>query len=135
MSSFQLLDGTSIPWLHYGNGTGDAQVRPLPPFPIDLTVDLQSDFENTGKLALQAGFRAIDTAQGYGGEQQVSLRAATGVLTAFQEAQTGELLKSTDIPLDKVYLTSKCMPMPCDCTYIKQRHQGPNRTAGRSAPY
>lgn len=47
--SFKLLDGTYIPWLAWGSGTGRA---------------MHSAVES-GIAALQAGFRHIDTAQYY----------------------------------------------------------------------
>jgi diketogulonate reductase-like aldo/keto reductase len=47
--SFKLLDGTSIPWLGWGNGTGDAENTPI----------------ESGNAALAAGIRHIDTAQIY----------------------------------------------------------------------
>lgn len=42
-----LLDGTAIPWLAWGNGSGAANKTPL----------------ESGKVALKAGFTHIDTAQ------------------------------------------------------------------------
>jgi aryl-alcohol dehydrogenase-like predicted oxidoreductase len=45
-------------------------------------------------LIQNAGFRHIDTAQAYGDERQ--------------EEQVGKLLQKTSIPLDDLYLTSKC---------------------------
>jgi diketogulonate reductase-like aldo/keto reductase len=50
--SFELRDGTSIPWLGWGNGTGDAGKTPV----------------ESGSAALEAGIRHIDTAQVYKNE-------------------------------------------------------------------
>jgi len=47
--SFRLLDGTHIPWLAWGSGSGRAVHTAL----------------ESGIAALQAGFRHIDTAQYY----------------------------------------------------------------------
>jgi diketogulonate reductase-like aldo/keto reductase len=47
--SFKLLDGTHIPWLAWGSGSGRAVHTAL----------------ESGISALQAGFRHIDTAQYY----------------------------------------------------------------------
>jgi len=65
VKAFKLLDGTSIPWLAYGNGSGAA----------DKT------FPQIGGISLDAGFTHLDTAQGYGGEKQ--------------EQETGDLLRKT----------------------------------------
>lgn len=55
VEEFKLLDGTSIPWLGFGSGTGQAM----------------SDFKDAaGKLALEAGIKHIDTAQAYGDDHQ-----------------------------------------------------------------
>lgn len=72
--SFKLLDGTFIPALSWGNGSGGARKNPV----------------ETGKLALQAGIRHIDTAQGYN-----------------NEPETFETLQGTDVPRADIYLTSK----------------------------
>jgi aryl-alcohol dehydrogenase-like predicted oxidoreductase len=48
-----------------------------------------------GKVALQAGIHHIDTAQGYN-----------------NESQTGEVIASGIIPREKMYITSKCEPIP-----------------------
>jgi len=50
----QLNDGTSIPWLAWGNGTGNAKKEAL----------------TAGKAVLRAGVNHIDTAQIYGTEKQ-----------------------------------------------------------------
>lgn len=47
--SFTLLDGTSMPWIGWGNGTGSAQQGAV----------------EYGRLALESGIRHIDTAQIY----------------------------------------------------------------------
>ena len=52
--SFNLLDGTTIPWLAWGSGTGQSVKKAL----------------ECGKLALTSGIRHLDTAQIYGTESQ-----------------------------------------------------------------
>jgi len=52
--TFKLLDGSEIPWLAWGNGTGGAKQKPI----------------EMGKLALEAGINHIDTAQGYNNEPE-----------------------------------------------------------------
>jgi len=51
--SVHLLDGTRIPWLGWGNGTGQAKTDAL----------------KAGKIAIDAGIRHIDTAQIYKTEE------------------------------------------------------------------
>jgi len=53
--SFDLLDGTSIPWLSWGNGTA---------------INGSEDAIEKGKLALQHGINHIDTAQQYKTERE-----------------------------------------------------------------
>lgn len=72
---FRLLDGSEIPWLGWGNGTGGARETPV----------------EMGKLALEAGLRHIDTAQGYN-----------------NEPETNATLKSTDVKRSEIWLTTKC---------------------------
>lgn len=74
--SFKLLDGTSIPWLAWGNGTGKAHKTAV----------------ESGKLAIAAGIRHIDTAQIYG-----------------TETETGEAISQSSISRDEIYVTSKRM--------------------------
>ncbi|KAJ2918293.1 hypothetical protein MD484_g2084, partial [Candolleomyces efflorescens] len=57
MASFQLSDGTSIPWVAWGNGTGQAKKDPI----------------EAGKLALESGLRHIDTAQLYDNEKETGI--------------------------------------------------------------
>ncbi|RXW18804.1 hypothetical protein EST38_g7057 [Candolleomyces aberdarensis] len=57
MASFQLSDGTSIPWVAWGNGTGQAK----------------KDAIESGKLALESGLRHIDTAQLYDNEKETGI--------------------------------------------------------------
>jgi diketogulonate reductase-like aldo/keto reductase len=57
MASFQLLDGTSIPWVAWGNGTDQAK----------------KDAIESGKLALESGLRHIDTAQLYENEEETGI--------------------------------------------------------------
>lgn len=54
--SFNLLDGTSIPWIAWGNGTGSAQQN---------AVAIEC-----GRIALDSGIRHIDTAQIYFNEKE-----------------------------------------------------------------
>jgi diketogulonate reductase-like aldo/keto reductase len=53
VETFTLLDGTKIPWLAWGNGTGDA---------------LKTAVES-GLVALESGIRHLDTAQWYKNEK------------------------------------------------------------------
>jgi diketogulonate reductase-like aldo/keto reductase len=59
-TTFTLLDGTSIPWLAWGNGSGKAK----------------KDAIECGKVALEAGIRHIDTAQLYENEEQTGVAIA-----------------------------------------------------------
>ncbi|GLB38085.1 putative aldo/keto reductase family protein [Lyophyllum shimeji] len=62
--SFKLLDGTSIPWLACGNGSGQANKVPV----------------EGGMQALANGIRHIDTAQIYGTEEATGqVVAASGI--------------------------------------------------------
>ncbi|GAA5824516.1 hypothetical protein JCM11251_000455 [Rhodosporidiobolus azoricus] len=76
--TFTLLDGVRTPTLHWGNGTGNAKKTAI----------------ESGAIALQAGIRAIDTAQGYHNEKETgqSIDAAT---------------KDGVIKPDEVWITSK----------------------------
>ena len=51
---FTLNDGTSIPWIGWGNGTGDAMKNAV----------------ECGRLALESGIHHIDTAQVYHNEKE-----------------------------------------------------------------
>ncbi|KAF6751451.1 conjugated polyketone reductase C1 [Ephemerocybe angulata] len=73
-TSFKLNDGTSIPWVAWGNGTGQAK----------------KDAIESGKLALAAGLRHIDTAQIYNNEEE-----------------TGIAVSQSKVPRSEVYVTSK----------------------------
>ncbi|KAF7969467.1 hypothetical protein HWV62_27251 [Athelia sp. TMB] len=55
-ASFTLLDGSNIPWLGWGNGSGRAREKPV----------------EAGTIALAEGFRHIDTAQGYNNEPETN---------------------------------------------------------------
>lgn len=77
-AAIQLLDSTSIPWLAWGNGSGKARNNPV----------------EMGKVALAAGIRHIDTAQGYN-----------------NEAETQEAIMQGGVPTEEVYITSKCMSL------------------------
>ncbi|CEQ41299.1 SPOSA6832_03014 [Sporobolomyces salmonicolor] len=72
--TFTLLDGTKIPVIAWGNGTGDAKKTAV----------------ESGRVALEAGLRHIDTAQGY-----------------HNEPETGECLRASGVPLEEVFVTSK----------------------------
>ncbi|KIY47340.1 hypothetical protein FISHEDRAFT_74746 [Fistulina hepatica ATCC 64428] len=50
--TIELSTGMEVPWLGWGNGSGNAR---------------KTAFES-GKIALASGFQHIDTAQGYGNE-------------------------------------------------------------------
>ncbi|GAA6063078.1 hypothetical protein JCM10212_003136 [Sporobolomyces blumeae] len=52
--TFKLLDGTTIPVIAWGNGTGDAKKTAL----------------ESGRYAFESGLRHIDTAQGYHNEKE-----------------------------------------------------------------
>ena len=54
VTSFTLLDGTLIPWIGWGNGTGQAK----------------KDAVEYGHLALESGIRHLDTAQLYKNERE-----------------------------------------------------------------
>jgi diketogulonate reductase-like aldo/keto reductase len=89
----RLSDGSTIPWLSYGNGSEDADIP----------------FRDIGEQVIDAGFRAIDTAS----VSRASVCEAPanaheqGYAGATREAQTGELLDLLDIAQDQIYLTSK----------------------------
>ncbi|KAJ2935097.1 hypothetical protein H1R20_g2019, partial [Candolleomyces eurysporus] len=57
MASFQLSHEASIPWVAWGNGTGQAK----------------KDAIESGKLALESGLRHIDTAQLYDNEKETGV--------------------------------------------------------------
>jgi len=54
VTSFTLLDGTLIPWIAWGNGTGQAKKNAV----------------ECGLLALESGIRHLDTAQLYKNEME-----------------------------------------------------------------
>lgn len=54
IKTFELLDGTTIPWIAWGNGTGQASKTAV----------------DSGHLALENGIRHIDTAQWYKNEKE-----------------------------------------------------------------
>lgn len=53
-TTITLSDGSVVPWLAWGNGSGRARKDPV----------------NAGKLALSCGIRHLDTAQGYNNEKE-----------------------------------------------------------------
>ncbi|KDE07646.1 hypothetical protein, variant [Microbotryum lychnidis-dioicae p1A1 Lamole] len=72
--TFDLHDGTKIPTLGWGNGTGDAKKTAV----------------ESGKIALGAGIRHIDTAQGYDNEEE-----------------TGQSISNSAVPRAELFVTSK----------------------------
>ncbi|GAA5897963.1 uncharacterized protein JCM6883_000876 [Sporobolomyces salmoneus] len=72
--TFKLLDGTSIPTIAWGNGTGDAKKTAI----------------ESGKIALNAGIRHVDTAQGYENEKE-----------------TGECIAKSGVDRKDIFLTTK----------------------------
>ncbi|ORY89678.1 conjugated polyketone reductase C1 [Leucosporidium creatinivorum] len=72
--TFTLLDGKRIPVLGWGNGTGDARKTAT----------------ESGKIALDAGIRHVDTAQGYNNEKE-----------------TGETVSNSGLSKGDVWVTSK----------------------------
>ncbi|KIY73004.1 Aldo/keto reductase [Cylindrobasidium torrendii FP15055 ss-10] len=76
IQTFKLNSGSQIPWLAWGNGSGDARKTAL----------------ESGKIALEAGIRHIDTAQAYRNEEN-----------------TGIVVKNSGIDKADIYVTSKCM--------------------------
>ncbi|GAA5929255.1 uncharacterized protein JCM15063_004099 [Sporobolomyces koalae] len=72
--TFDLLDGTKIPSIFWGNGTGDAKKTAV----------------ESGRIALNAGLLAVDTAQGYENEKE-----------------TGECIAESGVDRKSVYLTTK----------------------------
>ncbi|KAI5899498.1 Aldo/keto reductase [Schizophyllum commune H4-8] len=73
-ATFKLSSGTEIPWLAWGNGSGDARKTAV----------------ESGRIALEAGIRHIDTAQGYKNEDA-----------------TGEVVKGSNLKKDDVFVTTK----------------------------
>ena len=63
--SFALLDGSSIPWLAWGNGTGTAKHNAV----------------ECGRIALQSGIRHLDTAQVYHNEKETAEAIQSASLT------------------------------------------------------
>ncbi|KAF8058514.1 NADP-dependent oxidoreductase domain-containing protein [Lyophyllum atratum] len=87
--SVQLLDGTSIPWLAWGNGSGQANKVPV----------------EGGRQALATGIRHIDTAQIYGTEEATGQVAAESSVPKDEIYVTSKLSTSKDgkpVPLDQV---------------------------------
>jgi diketogulonate reductase-like aldo/keto reductase len=67
MRSFTLLDGSVIPWISWGNGTGTARHRAV----------------ECGRIALESGIRHLDTAQVYHNERETAeaIRLSAAYLT------------------------------------------------------
>lgn len=80
--SFKLLDGTTIPWLAWGNGTGDAGKNAV----------------ECGHLALEAGIRHIDTAQLYKNEKETGEAIAQSSLNRDDVYVTSKSEFSTSYP-------------------------------------
>ncbi|GAA5989956.1 hypothetical protein JCM11641_002925 [Rhodosporidiobolus odoratus] len=85
--TFKLLNGTTIPVIGWGNGTGDAKKTAV----------------ESGRHALKSGLRHIDTAQGYHNEKE------TG--QSIDEAVQQHTLKA-----DEVFVTSKLSTVDGDPT-------------------
>lgn len=73
IASFSLLDGTTIPWLAWGNGSGKARTTAL----------------ESGLQAVAAGIRHIDTAQGYKNE------GSTGEIVAKSDLNKDDIYVTT----------------------------------------
>jgi diketogulonate reductase-like aldo/keto reductase len=73
IASVNLLDGTTIPWLAWGCGSGQAR----------------KDALNSGKNALNAGINHIDTAQIYDTEE------ATGQVVAASPISKSDIYVTT----------------------------------------
>ncbi|PPR01302.1 hypothetical protein CVT24_006355 [Panaeolus cyanescens] len=90
-TQFNLLDGTKIPWLAWGNGTG---------------VERNSqDAVEKGSFAIGCGIRHIDTAQSYQNEKQTGQAIQASGLPKDQIYVTSKLSKaegSEPIPLEKI---------------------------------
>ncbi|KDR69736.1 hypothetical protein GALMADRAFT_77100 [Galerina marginata CBS 339.88] len=87
--SFTLLDGTTIPWIAWGNGTGLEDKNAV----------------DCGQLALDSGIRHIDTAQLYKTEKETGEAIAKSSLNRDDVYVTSKLAPDDDeppIPLDKV---------------------------------
>jgi len=88
-ASFKLLDGTTIPWLAWGNGSGQANKVP---------------FEG-GLQALKTGIRHIDTAQLYGTEEATGQVVAASSIPKDEIYITSKFSSLPDdqpVPLDQV---------------------------------
>ncbi|PFH46332.1 hypothetical protein AMATHDRAFT_70123 [Amanita thiersii Skay4041] len=88
-SRFQLLDGTSIPWLGWGNGSGRSN----------------HDALRCGRLALEAGIRHIDTAQVYKTESETGQCIVDAGVNRDEMYITSKLSKlpgDISVPLDQV---------------------------------
>ncbi|KIY66709.1 Aldo/keto reductase [Cylindrobasidium torrendii FP15055 ss-10] len=89
--TFKLNSGAQIPWLAWGNGTGD-------PTDSEVAIDM-------GRTALEKGIRHIDTAQKYENENEtnVAIRQAhlkkqdLWVTSKFSGAGEGRVMKLHDV--------------------------------------
>ncbi|PPQ78620.1 hypothetical protein CVT25_010584 [Psilocybe cyanescens] len=88
VQSFKLLDGTTIPWIAWGNGTGQAQ----------------KDAVECGHLAIESGIRHIDTAQLYKNEKETGEAITKSSLSRDDIYVTSKISCNDDepVPLDKV---------------------------------
>ncbi|KAG5641349.1 hypothetical protein DXG03_005455 [Asterophora parasitica] len=87
--SFKLLDGTSIPWLAWGNGSGQAKKAAV----------------EAGQQALAAGIRHIDTAQIYGTEEATGHVVSGSPLPKddiYVTSKLSNLANGQPVPLDQV---------------------------------
>ncbi|KDR69733.1 hypothetical protein GALMADRAFT_255519 [Galerina marginata CBS 339.88] len=92
--SFTLLDGTTIPWIAWGNGTGLSNKSAV----------------ECGQLALESGVRHIDTAQLYKTEKETGEAIAKSSLKRDDVYVTSKLSANDDgspVPLDKVVSSVK----------------------------
>jgi len=87
--SFTLLDGTTIPWIAWGNGTGLSNKSAV----------------ECGQLALESGIRHIDTAQLYHTEKETGEAIAKSSLNRDDVYVTSKLSTKDDgasVPLNEV---------------------------------
>jgi len=90
--TIELLDGTKIPWLGWGNGSGKARKTAV----------------ESGNIALASGIRHIDTAQGYKNEEATGQVIAASGLPSESIFVTSKLSPNSDdskIPLSEVRAT------------------------------
>ncbi|KAF8878938.1 conjugated polyketone reductase C1 [Infundibulicybe gibba] len=87
--SLTLLDGTTIPWLAWGNGTGKAKKNAV----------------ECGRQALDAGVRRIDTAQNYGTERETAEAISKSSLSrgdVYVTTKLSPITRGEPVPLEKM---------------------------------